>query len=537
MIYICIPTHNEQQTVGVVLWKLRQVLTDFPREYQLLVADDASTDKTADVLEPYTRVLPLTVIRSETRQGTAASLEMLLREAVRRSEYPKRDAIVTLQADFSDEPDDLVPLIKRLEAGADVAIGNKISPAKETRARRYSRMLARFFMRRQKWPEGVVTPFDGYRAYRLYSIRRAMEARKDQRLLQYDSWAGNAELLRAVLPHARRVDVVDVDDRSDRLQRPRREKPLAAAMQVRAMAGAAEPEGLAGVQELDRIAQTASRSRERAAATARSLQTSGTGPRTNGSRDRKQGQESRTDRSRGPSSGAARTTGAGEDSRRQRNRSRTQTGGRAVDLTGGDTAASEARRQPRKAQGEGRRRKPRTEQGAAPQAEAAPPLAEGAVAPEAVTKPKRKRRRRKKSGQGTTAGGEGGQQADAVSDQARVQPPVGGAASLRGPEDGSTGPDHDAADGAGHDATSGGTGPDGAGHGDEGGQPQAGEKKRRRRGGRRGGRGRRRTRAEGSGEAGEGSAGEAADTGAAEAVASARVEQAGAQSAARVEND
>ena len=125
MIYICIPTHNEQQTVGVVLWKLRQVLTEFHRDYQLLVADDASTDKTPEVLEPYTRVLPLTVIRSDRRLGQAASMEMLLREAVRRSEYPKRDIIVTLQADFSEEPDDVVPMIKRIEAGVDVAIGNK----------------------------------------------------------------------------------------------------------------------------------------------------------------------------------------------------------------------------------------------------------------------------------------------------------------------------------------------------------------------------------------------------------------------------
>jgi hypothetical protein len=52
---------------------------------------------------------------------------MLLREAVRRSEYPKRDVIVTLQADFSEEPDDLVALIKRMEAGADVAVGIKVS--------------------------------------------------------------------------------------------------------------------------------------------------------------------------------------------------------------------------------------------------------------------------------------------------------------------------------------------------------------------------------------------------------------------------
>jgi hypothetical protein len=263
LIYICIPTHNEQQTVGVVLWKLRQVLTEFPRDYQLLVADDASTDKTIEVLEPYTRVLPLTVISSRQRQGYAASLEMLLREAVRRSEYPKRDVIVTLQADFSEEPDDVVGLIKRMEAGADVAVGIKVPSGTESRLRRLARSLSRFFVRREKWPEGVVTPFDGYRAYRLHAVKRAMEEQGERRLLHYDGWAGHAELLRAVLPHARRVDAVEVEDRPDRLQRPRRERPLASAWQVRSMAAGQEPPGLVPVDELDGTAATASRSRER----------------------------------------------------------------------------------------------------------------------------------------------------------------------------------------------------------------------------------------------------------------------------------
>ena len=80
MIYICIPAHNEEQTVGVVLWKIRQVMAEFPRDYQILVADDASTDKTSEVLNPYARVLPLTVVRSEQRRGYSASVEMLLRE-------------------------------------------------------------------------------------------------------------------------------------------------------------------------------------------------------------------------------------------------------------------------------------------------------------------------------------------------------------------------------------------------------------------------------------------------------------------------
>jgi hypothetical protein len=330
LIYICIPTHNEQQTVGVVLWKLRQVLTEYPRDYQLLVADDASSDRTQDVLEPYTRVLPLTVIRSDRRQGDAASLEMLLREAARRSEYPKRDVVVTLQADFSEEPDDVVALLKRLEAGADVAVGSKVAAGKHPFARRLARRLSGFFVRGQQWPEGVTEPFDSYRAYRLYAVKRAIEERQGRRLLRYNGWAAHAELLRAVLPHARRVEVVEVEDRSDRKQRPSRERPMAAAMQVRAMMREADPADLVPVTELDRLAATASRTRDRTAANGngvRPQRSAANGTRDARSRDRGRGAgrgEGRNDEGRSRPTGGARRgsgearPGAGEGEPRRR---------------------------------------------------------------------------------------------------------------------------------------------------------------------------------------------------------------------------
>ena len=520
MIYICIPTHNEQQTVGVVLWKLRQVLTDFPRDYQLLVADDASTDKTAEVLEPYTRVLPLTVIRSERQQGTAASLEMLLREAVRRSEYPKRDVIVTLQADFSEEPDDMVPLVKRLEAGADVAIGNKISSSRETRSRRFARSLARFFMRRQKWPEGVATPFDGFRAYRLYAVKRALEERAGKRLIRFDGWAGNAELLRAVLPHARRVDAVDIHDRPDRLQRPRREKPFAAAMQVRVLSAGTEPAALVGVEDLERIAQTASRGRERAAITADSIKSDRGMTRSNGARTRQVGRREQG-RSRGQSSGATRAGGS-ETTRRER--------------PSGDARAarSEGRpkgdRQPRAKQAEPRRRQPRRSEEAgagsvtavseAASTEATPEellaQSEAGIADEA-TKPKRKRRRRKRGGKGRSGATAGEASADGqdsgepdrdepVSTNAVPGVPDAGVGSRRSDvatsRSNSEPPDRPTGDVDGE----GESGDAGGGIDAEGAAP----KKRRRRGGRRGGRGRKRPRPEGESVSGESASGEAA---------------------------
>src|SRR5437868_14636789 len=114
MIYVCIPSHDEAKTVGLLLWKIRQVFAEFPREYQLLVGDDASTDATRDILEPYQKVLPLEVVRNPTRLGTAKTVERLLKLALERTDRPKRDVAVVLHADFTQAVEFLPEIIKRL---------------------------------------------------------------------------------------------------------------------------------------------------------------------------------------------------------------------------------------------------------------------------------------------------------------------------------------------------------------------------------------------------------------------------------------
>lgn len=223
MIYICVPAHNEEQTVGVVLWKVRQVMAELARDYQLLVADDGSTDRTPSVLEPYTRVLPLTVLRNTSRRGYAAALEMLLREAVRRSEYPRRDALVVLQADFTEDPQHVATLIRRIESGADIVASNMVyGDTLPRRAYRWGRALLGRLLRRFSWPEGARDPLTGLNAYRVVCVKRAIEERAGECLLRYEGWVANAELLGAAAPHARRIDTVDVVLRRERLQRTER---------------------------------------------------------------------------------------------------------------------------------------------------------------------------------------------------------------------------------------------------------------------------------------------------------------------------
>ncbi|MGQ0813455.1 MAG: glycosyltransferase family 2 protein [Gemmatimonadota bacterium] len=236
MIYFCIPAHNEERTVGVVLWKLRQVMAELNRDYQIIVIDDASTDSTPAVLSPYIRVLPLTVIRNAQRRGYADSLELAIREAVRRAPYPKRDALIVLQADFTEDPDAASLLVKRIEAGADIVATETVLEAAAPRKFRWGHRALRWLVRGKEWAIG--DPLSGLRAYRIITMKRALDARGGNRLLSWNGWGANVELISQTAPQSRRSDVVAVTLKQHRHQRASRFAFMETLREVRGAATA-----------------------------------------------------------------------------------------------------------------------------------------------------------------------------------------------------------------------------------------------------------------------------------------------------------
>jgi len=233
VIYFCLPAYNEAATVGVLLWKIRRVMEEFPRDYEILVLDDASTDDTLDVLAPYARVLPLTVIRHETRKGYAAALERLIREAVGRASHPRRDILVTLQADFTEAPEDTPALIRRIEGGADIVEGSVVSEGQNVpRSLRLARRGIPILLRGTPLPDGARDPVSGFRAYRVSVLKRTLADHNGSPLLRSEGWAANVELLMAVSPHSRRTEGLDITRRYDLRQRASRFRPWATVLDI-----------------------------------------------------------------------------------------------------------------------------------------------------------------------------------------------------------------------------------------------------------------------------------------------------------------
>ena len=235
MLYICIPAFDEAPTIGLLLWRIRKIFQEYPREYEILVFNDGSTDATAEILQPYTDVLPLTIMGEKAHVGYARAVDALVREVSRRTRYPRRDAMIMMQADFTDQPDHLPELIKRFEGGADLVVAERpVVPADGPPPKpvRWMRRVAPWVLRPFVAVPGVSDPFGTYRLYRITLLRDLLRHAGDEPIVQGTVWAANVDLLVRTAPFARRVETVALQPRYDLRPRASRIHPWTDAVDL-----------------------------------------------------------------------------------------------------------------------------------------------------------------------------------------------------------------------------------------------------------------------------------------------------------------
>jgi glycosyltransferase involved in cell wall biosynthesis len=117
MLSVVIPIHNEERAILRLYDRLTDVLENITRRYEILFVDDASTDRSyellANLVETDNR---LKVIRLRRNFGQTAALAAGFDEA-------QGDIIVAMDGDLQHDPADLPALLAKIEEGYDIASG------------------------------------------------------------------------------------------------------------------------------------------------------------------------------------------------------------------------------------------------------------------------------------------------------------------------------------------------------------------------------------------------------------------------------
>ncbi len=117
MLSVVIPVHNEEAALLPLYDRLTAVLEKVGRPYEVIFVDDASTDRSFELLANLVETDPrLRVVRLRRNFGQTAALSAGFDEA-------RGDVIISMDGDLQHAPEDLPALLEKIDEGYDIASG------------------------------------------------------------------------------------------------------------------------------------------------------------------------------------------------------------------------------------------------------------------------------------------------------------------------------------------------------------------------------------------------------------------------------
>jgi glycosyltransferase involved in cell wall biosynthesis len=166
MLSIVIPIHNEEPSILPLYDRLTAVLESIQKPYEIIVVDDASTDRSFDLLANLVETDGrLKVIRLRRNFGQTAALSAGFDEA-------QGNVIISLDGDLQHAPEDIPALLAKIEEGYDIASGWRKDRLDNAITRKIPSRIANWLMAKSS---GVAlrdfgTTFKAYRAEVLKDI-------------------------------------------------------------------------------------------------------------------------------------------------------------------------------------------------------------------------------------------------------------------------------------------------------------------------------------------------------------------------------
>jgi glycosyltransferase involved in cell wall biosynthesis len=160
MLSIVIPIHNEEPAILPLYDRLTNVLDKLERPYELIFVDDASTDRSFDLLANLVETdYRLKVIRLRRNFGQTAALSAGFDEA-------QGEVVISLDGDLQHDPEDIPALLAKIEEGYDIASGWRKNRLDNAVTRKIPSRIANWMMAKVSGVElrDFGTTFKAYRA-------------------------------------------------------------------------------------------------------------------------------------------------------------------------------------------------------------------------------------------------------------------------------------------------------------------------------------------------------------------------------------
>jgi glycosyltransferase involved in cell wall biosynthesis len=117
MLSIVVPIHNEDRSILPLYDRLTAVLRDLRRSYEIIFVDDASTDRSSELLSNLVQTDDhLKVIQLRRNFGQTAALSAGFDEA-------RGKVVIAMDGDLQHAPEDIPALLRKIDEGFDIASG------------------------------------------------------------------------------------------------------------------------------------------------------------------------------------------------------------------------------------------------------------------------------------------------------------------------------------------------------------------------------------------------------------------------------
>lgn len=120
-----IPVFNDRPSLEIALGKSLEVLSAITPDFEILVAEDGSTDGSTEFVRQYEQREPhVRLLHSDERQGRGRALNRAIREA-------RGSVVCYYDVDLATDMKHLPALISAIREGSDVSTGSRLLPASD----------------------------------------------------------------------------------------------------------------------------------------------------------------------------------------------------------------------------------------------------------------------------------------------------------------------------------------------------------------------------------------------------------------------